>query len=131
MLPDVQPLSEVGPSMEAPSVSSSFSQELGALFQDSTQEPFVGFYPNPVREHVTFLARGVCWCSVHAIRVKIYDTTGRLVWKDQSSMPMIEYDLGASEQGLRLANGVYFVRCELLIGDTWQSAGGGKLAILQ
>jgi hypothetical protein len=94
--------------------------------------PYVAFFPNPVRKDVTFLAQNVCWCQVRGLRVRIYDTAGALVWTEESTYPIVEYDVdGGARSGQPLPNGTYFVQSELRVGSIWRSTGLDKLVVLR
>lgn len=90
---------------------------------------YVGYFPNPAREKVTFITRGICWCQVHAMRVQIYDEAGALVLSTEAESQILELDLGGSGSSF-LCDGVYLVHSELLIRGVWMAAGVGKLAII-
>jgi hypothetical protein len=91
---------------------------------------YVGFFPNPAREKVTFIAREICWCQVRAIRIRIFNMSGTLVLTKESESQLLDLDVG-SPAGSDLSDGIYVVRSELLIGETWRLAGLEKLAVLR
>lgn len=90
----------------------------------------VVFFPNPVRDRVTFMASQICWCKVGAICIRLYDLTGVLVWTGQAARPYLDCNLDLDE--LILPNGTYIVTFSLLIGSTgWQPAGVSTLTVLR
>ena len=88
--------------------------------------------PNPVRDvHTTvFRVQGLCPCSVEALRVEVYDLSGRLVWQAETPGGELVWhteDLG----GLPLANGVYLYKAYVKIGGQWIATQVQKVVILR
>ncbi|MEN3011071.1 MAG: carboxypeptidase regulatory-like domain-containing protein, partial [Candidatus Bipolaricaulaceae bacterium] len=85
--------------------------------------------PNPVRDvHTTkFVVLGV---EAEALRVEVYDLTGRLVWKGEAEgneLPWHTEDL----TGLPLANGVYLYIAYVKVEGEWIRLELQKLVILR
>mgnify|MGYP003880843077 CR=1 FL=1 len=85
--------------------------------------------PNPIRDvhTTTFTVRGV---DVEAIRVEVYDLSGRLVWQGEALGDEL---LWHTEDllGRYLANGVYLYRAYVKVGGEWLVSELQKLAILR
>lgn len=92
---------------------------------DARLVPSVAFFPNPVRDVVTFVARDVCWCSVRGLRVVLYDEAGWRVLEEVTDMAILETDTIST-----LPNGLYLASFEISIGGTWTHAGRGLLGVL-
>jgi len=85
-------------------------------------------YPNPVREvaEVVFVARAAC--CVEGVRVRVYDVSGRLVWKNEVEGQQLRWNL-ADAYGRPVANGIYLYVAEVEVGRQWWSAGVQKLLV--
>ena len=86
--------------------------------------------PNPVRDvhTTTFRVVGPMASLVEAIRVRIYDLEGRLVY--EAEVPDSELTWHTENlAGEFLANGVYLYRVEVKVADQWITAQVKKLAI--
>ena len=85
--------------------------------------------PNPVRDvHTTvFTVRGL---EVEAIRVEVYDLTGRLVWRAEAPGSELVWHTEGLDN-LPLANGVYLYRTYVRVGGGWISLPVQKIVILR
>lgn len=85
--------------------------------------------PNPIRDvHTTWFT--VLGVDAEALRVEVYDLTGRLVWRAETEgneLPWHTEDL----TGLPLANGVYLYVAYVKVGGTWVKTEVQKLVILR
>ena len=88
--------------------------------------------PNPVRDvhTVTFQVRGALVPLVEAIKVKIFDLAGRLVYEKEESGASLDWHTDDS-YGEYLANGVYLYKAYVKAGDEWLPTGVGKIAVLR
>ncbi|HEU68769.1 MAG TPA: T9SS type A sorting domain-containing protein [Candidatus Acetothermia bacterium] len=86
-------------------------------------------YPNPVRDvhTTTFAVRGV---ETEAMRVEVYDLTGRLVYKDEAAGSELVWHT-QDLTGLPLANGVYLYKVYVKVGGSWIASEVQKLVILR
>ncbi|HDI11873.1 MAG TPA: T9SS type A sorting domain-containing protein [Candidatus Acetothermia bacterium] len=85
--------------------------------------------PNPVRDvHTTvFTVRGL---EVEAIRVEVYDLTGRLVWRAEAPGSELVWHTEGLDN-LPLANGIYLYRTYVRVGGGWISLPVQKIVILR
>jgi hypothetical protein len=85
--------------------------------------------PNPVRDFhtTTFMVRSL---DVEAIRVRIYDLAGILVYEGEISGSEITWHT-ENLYGEYLANGVYLYRASVLLDGTWIETTVQKLVILR
>jgi hypothetical protein len=85
--------------------------------------------PNPVRDFhtTTFMVRGQ---DVEAIRVRIYDLAGALVYEEEISGSEMTWHT-ENLYGEYLANGVYLYRASVLVDGTWIETTVQKLVILR
>lgn len=85
--------------------------------------------PNPVRDVRTtmFTVLGV---EAEALRVEVYDLSGRLVWKAEVSGNELVWHT-EDLTGLPLANGVYLYLAYVKVDDEWIRVGPQKLVILR
>ncbi len=86
-------------------------------------------YPNPVRDvhTTTFTVLGV---EAEAIRVEVYDLTGRLVWKSEAFGNELVWHT-EDLSGLPLANGVYLYIAYVKVDGDWIRLEPQKLVILR
>ena len=85
--------------------------------------------PNPVTEvhTATFTARGV---GVEALKIQIFDLSGRLVFEKETSGNQLEWHT-ENNAGEYLANGVYIYRALVEIGGNWIATKVQKIVILR
>ncbi|MEM4501067.1 MAG: T9SS type A sorting domain-containing protein [Thermofilaceae archaeon] len=85
--------------------------------------------PNPVRDvrTTTFVLFGI---EAEAVRVEIYDLTGRLVWEAESSGNELVWHT-EDLTGSPLANGVYIYVAFAKVSGTWIGLKPQKLVILR
>lgn len=85
--------------------------------------------PNPVRDvhTTTFTVLGV---EAEAMRVEVYDLTGRLVWKAEAPGNELVWHT-EDLTGLPLANGVYLYVTYVKVGGSWVKLEPQKLVILR
>jgi hypothetical protein len=89
--------------------------------------------PNPITDvHTTmFMVKGPMAALVEAIKVQIFDLSGRLVY-ESGEIPETSLDWHTENQvGETLANGVYLYRMYAKIGGEWIESKTKKLAILR
>jgi hypothetical protein len=88
--------------------------------------------PNPVCDvHTTvFQIQGIAPSAVQALRVKIYDLAGRLVWQGESPGGELSWHADGLDE-LPLANGVYLYKAYVKLGDEWIPTAVGKVVILR
>jgi hypothetical protein len=89
--------------------------------------------PNPITDvhTTTFVVTGPMSGLVKAIKVQIFDLSGRLVY-ESGEIPGTSLDWHTENQvGETLANGVYLYRMYALIGGEWIESKTKKLAILR
>jgi|GEM_PF-4197729 len=86
--------------------------------------------PNPVVDvHTTvFKVVGPAAAFVEAMRVRIFDLAGRLIWEAEVEGPELEWHT-QDLTGAYLANGVYLYRVEVKVGGQWITTEVKKLAI--
>ncbi|MEN3009754.1 MAG: T9SS type A sorting domain-containing protein, partial [Candidatus Bipolaricaulaceae bacterium] len=86
--------------------------------------------PNPVTDvHTTkFVVLGPMSALVEAIRVKVFDLSGRLVWEGVASGAELTWHTD-DLTGKYLANGVYLYRIEVKVLGEWVASGVLKLVI--
>lgn len=84
-------------------------------------------YPNPVRDvhTTTFAVRGA---EAEAIRVEVFDLSGRLVYTAEVAGSELVWHT-QDQLGRYLANGVYLYRVHAKVAGTWISSELQKLAI--
>jgi len=85
--------------------------------------------PNPVRDvhTTTFVVTGM---DVDAIRVEVYDLTGRLVYRGEALGNELTWHT-EDLTGLPLANGVYLYVVYVKVGEDWIATEPQKLVILR
>lgn len=88
--------------------------------------------PNPVRDvHTTvFRVQGICPCRVEALRVEIYDLSGRLVYTSEAPGGALVWHTD-DLSGLPLANGVYLYKAYVKVGGQWIATQVQKVVILR
>ena len=89
--------------------------------------------PNPITDvhTTTFAVKGAMAVFVEAIKVEIFDLSGRLVY-ESGEIPGTSLDWHTENQvGEILANGVYLYRMYAKIGGEWIESKTKKLAILR
>ena len=89
--------------------------------------------PNPVRDvhTTTFAVKGVMASLVQAIKVEIYDQSGRLVYTS-GEIQGVSVDWHTNNNyGDYLANGVYLYRMYALVNGKWIVSQVKKLAIVR
>jgi len=86
--------------------------------------------PNPVQDvhTTTFKVVGPAAAYVEAMRVKIFDASGRLVYEAEAEGPELEWHT-QDLTGAYLANGVYLYRVEVKVAGNWIITEVKKLAI--
>jgi hypothetical protein len=90
-------------------------------------------YPNPITDvhTTTFMVKGPMAALVEAIKVHIFDLSGKLVY-ESGEIPGTSLDWHTENQiGETLANGVYLYRMYALIGEDWVESEVKKLVILR
>ncbi len=88
-------------------------------------------YPNPVRgEGVTFALERPLTAAVEAIRVRVHDLSGRLVYEDESVGATLSWDTMGST-GAPVASGVYLYTAEAKLDGQWVRAAAARLVILR
>lgn len=99
-----------------------------SLDRDGTGISFFN-YPNPVRDvhTTTFAVRGV---EAEAIRVEVYDLSGRLVYTAEVAGSELVWHT-QDQLGRYLANGVYLYRVHAKVAGTWISSELQKVAIFR
>ena len=88
--------------------------------------------PNPITDvhTTTFMVKGPMSILVGAIKVQIYDLSGRLVYEEEKTGTSTEWHT-ENNYGETLANGVYLYRMYALIDGEWVESDVRKLAILR
>jgi len=104
----------------------------GAQVQQRDEEVSVTSYPNPVRwaNSVVFQVAGICPCSVHILRVEVYDLSGRLVWRGEAARGVLFWDT-RDANGVMAANGVYLYKAYIRVSGTWITTTSKPLVILR
>ncbi len=88
-------------------------------------------YPSPVRGGVvTFAVRGPAALWVEAIRVRVHDLSGRLVYEDESAAASLLWDT-MGPTGAPVASGVYLYTVHAKLNGEWVSIGVDRLLILR
>ena len=90
-------------------------------------------YPNPITDvhTTTFKVKGLMATLVDAIKVQIFDLSGRLVY-DSGEISGISFDWHTdNDYGEYLANGVYLYKMYALIDDQWTVSKTKTLVILR
>ena len=116
--------------MELPPVPPQLQLVMEALMGGELQ---VKNYPNPVRDvhTTTFAVKGAMAAFVDAVKVEIYDLSGRLVYAS-GEMPGTSLDWHTdNDYGEHLANGVYLYKLYALVEGNWVVSDVRKLAILR
>jgi hypothetical protein len=88
--------------------------------------------PNPITDvhTTTFMVKGVMMALVEAIKVQIFDLSGRLVYEEEEAGTSMDWHT-ENNYGETLANGVYLYRMYALIGEDWVESEVKKLVILR
>jgi hypothetical protein len=89
--------------------------------------------PNPITDvhTTTFMVKGAMASLVEAIKVQIFDLSGRLVYESEE-IPGASLDWHTdNDYGEYLANGIYLYRMYALIGDKWIVSQTKTLAVLR
>ena len=88
--------------------------------------------PNPITDvHTsTFMVTGPMSALVEAIKVQIFDLSGRLVYEEEKTGTSMEWHT-ENQVGDILANGVYLYRMYAKIGGEWIESKTRKLVILR
>jgi len=88
--------------------------------------------PNPVRDvhTTTFRVMGAMASMVEAIRVRIFDLSGRLVWEDETVGNELDWHI-ENLVGEHLANGMYLYQVWIRIDGMWINKDIGKIAVLR
>ncbi len=88
--------------------------------------------PNPVRDvyTTTFRVMGSAASIVEAIRVRIFDLSGGLVWEDETVGSELDWHV-ENLVGDYLANGMYLYQVSIKIDGMWISKDIGKIAVLR
>ena len=91
-----------------------------------------GHHPNPVTEvnTATFTISGSMSALVKAIKVQIFDLSGRLVYEQEESGASLDWHT-ENDYGEHLANGVYLYKIYALIDGEWIESETKKLVILR
>jgi len=103
---------------------------LGVSLPDAAERsPQVEAVPNPVRDLNTtyFSVSGV---AASAIRVRIYDLSGRRVWESECACTDLPWHTEGLD-GLPLANGVYLYTASVLVNGEWLELELDKVVILR
>ena len=106
-----------------PALPGTFSVEDGLEFTN---------IPNPITDvhTTTFMVKGPMAALVEAIKVQIFDLSGRLVYEEEMAGTSIDWHTD-NDYGELLANGVYLYRMYALIDGEWIESKTRKLAILR
>jgi len=83
--------------------------------------------PNPIRDVHTTVFK-VMGGFVEAVRVRIYDLSGQLVFEDENPGNELAWHT-ENLAGEYLANGAYLYRVEVKVGDQWIITKVQKLVI--
>jgi hypothetical protein len=88
--------------------------------------------PNPITDvhTTTFVVTGPMAVFVEAIKVQIFDLSGRLVYEEEKTGTNMEWHT-ENQVGETLANGVYLYRMYAKIGCKWIESKTKKLVILR
>ena len=89
-------------------------------------------FPNPITDvdTTTFAVSGPMSAFVEAIKVQIFDLSGRLVYEQEESGVSLDWHT-ENDYGEHLANGVYLYKIYALINSQWVESDLMKLAILR
>jgi len=89
-------------------------------------------YPNPVRDvhTTTFAVKGAMAVFVEAIKVQIFDLSGRMVYEEEMAGKSFDWHTD-NDYGELLANGVYLYKLYALVEGKWVVSDVRKLAILR
>ena len=89
-------------------------------------------YPNPVTDvnTTTFAVKGAAAAIVKAIKVQIFDQSGRLIYEDEQIGTRLDWNT-TNTTGDYLANGTYLYRMYALIDGKWVESTVEKLTILR
>ena len=86
--------------------------------------------PNPVVEgYTTFLASAEGQ-EVQALKVTVYDPTGRLLWHSEAGGGMLGWDT-TDASGRMVGNGVYYYVAVVKVDGQWSYVPPGKLVIVR
>jgi len=88
--------------------------------------------PNPIYDvhTTTFRVLGVCPCSIQALRIRVYDLAGRLVWEGEDATASLTWRT-QNMLGEYLSNGVYLYQAQVKISGEWVTTPLEKLAVLR
>gem|GEM_PF-1631564 len=86
--------------------------------------------PNPLRREKSVTFSVVGEPEVQAIRVRVYDLAGELVWQSEAGGNILAWE-AEDLTGRPLPNGVYLYVVEAKISGNWQNLGVYKLLILR
>ena len=89
-------------------------------------------YPNPITDvhTTTFAVKGAGAASVEALKVQIFDLSGRLVYEQEEEGTSLDWHT-ENDYGEVLANGVYLYKLYARINGEWVASEVKKLAILR
>jgi len=107
--------------------TSSLSYKVLPIESESLQ---ISCTPNPLKGEglVTFSVAGEV--EVQAIRVKVFDLAGQLIWQNEAAGNMLTWK-AEDLAGRPLANGVYLYVVEVKTPEGWKTLEVRKLVILR
>jgi hypothetical protein len=99
---------------------------------ETTGPVVIQVLPNPVQDvhTATFRVMGGVADLVEAIRVQVFDLSGRLVYEEEKAGSELDWHT-EDLSGRALANGVYLYQVQMKLDGAWTTTDLGKIAILR